>query len=89
MVSIELPRNSAFLIEDFLYLVRKKFSFSLPGLIVTTYVFGAAKVQLKFFILADNSPPFLVSFIPSRHYLNKKQSSNENIHIHTKDYHKG
>ncbi len=89
MVLIQLPLYAAFLCEDFLYLVRKKFSFALPGLIVTVYVFGAAKVQIQFYILADNSPPFLVSFIPSRNYLNKKQLSNENILIHTKDYHKG
>ncbi len=57
-MSIQLPRNSAFLCENFLYLVRKKRSLALPGSIVTAYEFGAIKVQVQFYILADNSPPF-------------------------------
>ncbi len=64
-MSIQIPRNSAFLCEKFLYLVRKKRSLALPGSIVTAYEFGAIKVQLQFYILADSSPPFyLVTFIP-------------------------
>ncbi len=63
-MSIQLPRNSAFLSEDFLYLVRKKFSFALPCSIVIAYEFGAAKAQIQFYILADNSPPFIGFFQP-------------------------
>ena len=86
MVLIQLPVYAAFLCEDFLHLVRNKFSFALSVSTVTPYEFGAIKVQIQFYILADSSPPFLFSFIPSPNYLNKKQSNDENIYIHTKDY---
>lgn len=75
MVSIQLPGNSAFLYEDFLYLVRKNFSFVLLCSLVIAHKFGYIKVQVQIYILADNSPPFLVSFIASRNFLTKKNQA--------------
>ncbi len=63
MVSIQLLRYVAYLNNALLYLVRKKRSLALQGLIVTAYDFGAAKVQIQFYILADSSPPF-TGFFP-------------------------
>lgn len=58
MESIQLLGHLSFYSEFFLHLVRKILSFPRADSIITATEFDVTKIQMQFYYVTDNSPPY-------------------------------